>query len=446
MTNFPRPLPLEEQQALDAVAHRVVPLHRQLLNLGLILAAIIVPFVVTGKTPVLIMIGCLAFFIMFHEFAHFVVAKASGMKVTEFFIGFGPKLFSFRKGETEYGIKAIPAGGYVKIIGMSSTEQVADGDELRTYRRQRWYKRVATIVAGPASHFVMAFLLLIVIFGFSGRPELSSEIGIAEPGFPAATAGLKTGDRLVAIQGVPAENWNDVLASLDSIKTPVVELDVVGADGTTRSLSVTRKGEVNNGVNRWVLGIRPAPEVYITESLPTATRMASSTLVDYSGQTFSGVVRFFSPFHVGQLRQAGRVCPQQHCRDHASRTRESADVNHWYDPSWGSGGALGSHAFARDFGDHQPGARHVQLAADAAARWWSYRRGNVRVGCRQVPQDPPLRQHGPPHPDRGGLLRPADDVGAGRNVLRHRPPNLLAHLLGEAQHRVGGRGVLSYLS
>ena len=295
MTNFPRPLPLEEQQALDAVAHRVVPLHRQLLNLGLILAAIIVPFVVTGKTPVLIMIGCLAFFIMFHEFAHFVVAKASGMKVTEFFIGFGPKLFSFRKGETEYGIKAIPAGGYVKIIGMSSTEQVADGDELRTYRRQRWYKRVATIVAGPASHFVMAFLLLIVIFGFSGRPELSSEIGIAEPGFPAATAGLKTGDRLLAIQGVPAENWNDVLASLDSIKTPVVELDVVGADGTTRSLSVTRKGEVNNGVNRWVLGIRPAPEVYITESLPTATRMASSTLVDYSGQTFSGVVRFFSP-------------------------------------------------------------------------------------------------------------------------------------------------------
>lgn len=295
MTNFPRPLPLDEQKALETVKHRQVPLRRQLLNLALIIAAIVVPFVASGKSTILLMIGCLAFFIMFHEFGHFAVAKASGMKVTEFFIGFGPKLFSVRRGETEYGIKAIPAGGYVKIIGMSSTEQVADEDELRTYRRQRWYKRVATILAGPASHFLMAYLLLVVIFGFTGRRELTTQIGLAEPGFPAAAAGLASGDRVVGIQGVAAENWNDVLASLDSIKTPVVQLDIEAADGTRRTLSVTRKSEVTNGVKRWVLGIRPASQVYVTESVPTAMGMAGSTLVDYSGQTLSGVARFFSP-------------------------------------------------------------------------------------------------------------------------------------------------------
>jgi membrane-associated protease RseP (regulator of RpoE activity) len=295
MTNFPRPLPADEQKALEQIPRRQVPLQRQLINLALIMAAVVVPFVVTGNMPVLLMIGCLAFFIMFHEFAHFAVAKASGMKVTEFFIGFGPRLFSIRRGETEYGIKAIPAGGYVKIIGMSSTEEVDDADEQRTYRRQRWYKRVATILAGPASHFLMAFVLLVAIFGFTGTPMLSNEIGKAEPGFPAEAAGLRTGDRVTSIQGVPADDWEDVLVSLDSIKTPVVDLTVVGADGATRELAVTRKAEVNNGVTRWVLGIRPAKQVYVTESLPKSFSLAGSTLIDYSGQTVSGVTRFFSP-------------------------------------------------------------------------------------------------------------------------------------------------------
>jgi hypothetical protein len=137
VTNFPRAMSLEEQQAneLRAQRRRPIPLRRQLGNLALITAAIVIPFVVTHKLSVLLMIGCLAFFIMFHEFGHFVAAKASGMKVTEFFIGFGPRLFSFRIGETDYGIKAIPAGGYVKIIGMNAEEEVAPQDELRTYRR-----------------------------------------------------------------------------------------------------------------------------------------------------------------------------------------------------------------------------------------------------------------------------------------------------------------------
>ncbi len=89
--------------------------------------------------------------IMLHEAGHMVMAKRSGMKVTEFFVGFGPRIWSFRKGETEYGIKAIPQGGYVRIIGMSNVEEVDPEDEARTYRRASTSRKLKTILAGVVS-------------------------------------------------------------------------------------------------------------------------------------------------------------------------------------------------------------------------------------------------------------------------------------------------------
>ena len=91
------------------------------------------------------------------------MAKRNGMKVTEFFIGFGPRIWSFRRGETEYGVKVIPAGAYVKIIGMSNLEEVAPADEPRTYRPQSFGKRMPVVLAGPAMNFVLGFLLLVVV-------------------------------------------------------------------------------------------------------------------------------------------------------------------------------------------------------------------------------------------------------------------------------------------
>jgi membrane-associated protease RseP (regulator of RpoE activity) len=297
VTNFPRAMSLEEQQAneLRAQRRRPIPLRRQLGNLALITAAIVIPFVVTHKLSVLLMIGCLAFFIMFHEFGHFVAAKASGMKVTEFFIGFGPRLFSFRIGETDYGIKAIPAGGYVKIIGMNAEEEVAPQDELRTYRRQRWYKRVITILAGPATHFLMAFLLLVAIFGFSGRPQLSTTIGQVLPERSAAAAGLVVGDRVTKIQGVAVNDWFDVVHELDRVPSPRVDLEVVRADGTTKTITAVRRLEGEEGHQSLKVGIGPAPQIYVTEGLGTSVTMAGSTLGQYTKLTIGGIGRFFSP-------------------------------------------------------------------------------------------------------------------------------------------------------
>src|SRR5918996_2643656 len=101
--------------------------------------------------------------ILVHETGHFFAARAFGIKVEEFFLGFGPRLLSFRRGETEYGIKAIPAGGYVKIAGMNPFEEPAPEDRERVFTSKPKWQRAIVLVAGSATHFVLAFVTLVVI-------------------------------------------------------------------------------------------------------------------------------------------------------------------------------------------------------------------------------------------------------------------------------------------
>jgi len=144
----------------------------------------------------LVIVGALIVSIFLHEAGHFLAAKQAGMKVTEYFLGFGPKIVSFRRGETEYGIKAIPAGAYVRIIGMNDLEEVDPADEGRTYREKGYWARLRVVLAGPAMNFLIAFVLLLAVLVAYGQQAPSkwtvSDVG---SGTAAAAAGLKTGDR-----------------------------------------------------------------------------------------------------------------------------------------------------------------------------------------------------------------------------------------------------------
>ncbi len=137
--------------------------------------------------------------IILHEGGHFAIAKATGMRVERFFLFFGPTIWSFKRGETEYGIKAIPLGGYVKITGMNPEEDIPPEVVHRAYYRQPVWKRIAVIAAGPAVNIALAFLILFGI-AFSYQ-QGTNEIGSVESGSPAATAGIKPGERLVAVDG-----------------------------------------------------------------------------------------------------------------------------------------------------------------------------------------------------------------------------------------------------
>ncbi|HEY6551190.1 MAG TPA: site-2 protease family protein [Solirubrobacterales bacterium] len=146
---------------------------------------------------VLIFLGFSALIIL-HEAGHFFAAKATGMRVEKFFLFFGPKLASVKRGETEYGIAAIPAGGYVKISGMHPEDKLPPGEEHRGYYEQSVWKRIVVIGAGPAVNILLAFAILFVLA--LGASEPTQTVDEIVPGSPAATV-LKPGDRILAVDG-----------------------------------------------------------------------------------------------------------------------------------------------------------------------------------------------------------------------------------------------------
>lgn len=152
---------------------------------------------------VLALVG-FAFLVIAHEFGHFAVAKMTGMRVERFFLFFPPKLFSVRKGETEYGVGAIPAGGFVKITGMNPDEELPPEIAARGYYNQPVWKRIVTIAAGPAMNVVIAFVILLGLsFGATQAVGSGLEVGSVQEGSPASKQ-MRVGDRIISIDGVSA--------------------------------------------------------------------------------------------------------------------------------------------------------------------------------------------------------------------------------------------------
>jgi membrane-associated protease RseP (regulator of RpoE activity) len=190
---------------------------RDLARLVAVLAAGITAAALTGTIGTVAVVLALVAMIMLHELGHFVTAKRAGMKVTEYFLGFGPRLWSVRRGETEYGVKAIPAGGYVRIIGMTNLDEVDPADEPRSYRQQSFGRRLSVAVAGSVVHFILAFVLLWALLVFIGQPDTSKAVvggfsTLASGASPAEQAGFKKGDVIVSVDGRRVDGF-DSLAS-----------------------------------------------------------------------------------------------------------------------------------------------------------------------------------------------------------------------------------------
>ena len=177
--------------------------------------------------------------VMIHEAGHLIAAKAFGFKATKFFIGFGPPLWSFKKGETEYGLAAIPAGGFVKIVGMNPYEEVPEEDLPRSYPNKPAWQRAIVLVAGSATHWVVAFVILVIATMTIGFPtgEATNEVSVVETEVdgkpaPAAEAGLRPGDVIVEINGRQTSNWDETRAEIRAAEP-----------GTTMDVVVDRGGE-----------------------------------------------------------------------------------------------------------------------------------------------------------------------------------------------------------
>jgi len=149
-------------------------------------------------------------FVTAHEAGHFFAAKAVGMKATEFFFGFGPRIWSTKRGETEYGVKALPLGGYVRILGMNPLEEIAPEDMGRTYREKKFWEKSVVVLAGVGMNFLIAFLMFFGLIVANGTNEPIPEIESVVAGSPADEAGLMAGDRIVAVDSGQVESWEDL--------------------------------------------------------------------------------------------------------------------------------------------------------------------------------------------------------------------------------------------
>ena len=181
-----------------------------------------------GILGVLAFVVALLFSVMVHEAGHYLTAKKFHMRVTEFFLGFGKRIWSFQRGETEFGIKVIPAGGYCRISGMSVNEELPEADKHRAFYLASVPKRLIVLGAGSFLHFVLGFLILVVLLAGVGVTSVTKTIGEVVPcvlntstgvadskctstsvASPAKAAGLIAGDDVVAINGVESDNWYD---------------------------------------------------------------------------------------------------------------------------------------------------------------------------------------------------------------------------------------------
>lgn len=203
----------------------------QFVLLGLLLA--LLGWVAFTRIWLFVLIIAIVASVFLHEMGHFLMAKRNGMKVTEFFIGFGPRVWSFRRGETEYGLKLIPAGAYVRIIGMHGLEEIGENDEeSRTYRAQSYWRRMPVVLAGPVTNIVLGLVLLVVVFAGFGHPSPDKwKVDTVSAGSAAASAGLQPGDRILAFDGQSVGTFDDF--------TSVVRARA----GSTGELTIQRGGE-----------------------------------------------------------------------------------------------------------------------------------------------------------------------------------------------------------
>jgi membrane-associated protease RseP (regulator of RpoE activity) len=243
--------------------------------------------------------------IVIHEAAHFGVARAFGIKVNEFFVGFGPKLWSTMRGDTEVGVKAIPAGGYVKIAGMNPYETVAPEDLPRTFGAKPIWQRSLVIFAGPATHFALAFFFFATWLAFVGQPTESRPVFDVVPKVldgapgPAFDAGLRPGDEVIAVDDLERPTTQELIDYTQAHVGVPIEV-VVLRDGRRFAATVTPVLSEVDGVEIARLGVILG-QGRETESLVGAATGGVGLVWDNLVGTVQGVARIFGPGGIGRL-------------------------------------------------------------------------------------------------------------------------------------------------
>ena len=238
-------------------------------------------------------------FVTAHEAGHFLAAKATGMKATEFFFGFGPKIWSTKRGETEYGIKALPLGGYVRIIGMNPLEEVPPEDMGRTYREKKFWEKSVVVLAGVGTNFLIAFLLFAGILLTNGVSKVAPTVDrFATDGpSPGAQAGMMEGDTITAIGDHRVDTWEDATSALAEVG-PGPTTIVVDRGGESVALEVVLSENESIPGSGYIGFVPLSRDVDV--GLIEAVGMAGQTVGRGVQETFYSLYQMFRPSSLAQ--------------------------------------------------------------------------------------------------------------------------------------------------
>ncbi len=211
---------------------------------------------------ILVALLVLSVLIFFHELGHFTAARFFGVQVDVFSIGFGKKLYSKIIGKTEWSISAIPLGGYVKMKGQDDTDPTNISYDQDSYTAKKPWQRIIILLAGPFANFLMAFFLYLAI-SYMGVPKLLPYVDKITEDSPAFQAGLKTGDKILQINGVNVKYWEDIGKQINASEgklTMIIERDKHLKTLTLEPKVIEEKNIFGEKVTRRIIGITPMPK------------------------------------------------------------------------------------------------------------------------------------------------------------------------------------------
>lgn len=244
--------------------------------------------------------------VFLHELGHFVTARMTGMKVTQFFIGFGPRLWSFHRGETEYGVRLLPLGAFVKIIGMNNLDTVPPADEGLTYRQKSFPRRLLVITAGSLMHLLIAVVLFFGLFATKGEPAAApgAEVRLVSQGSAADAAGLREGDVILAVGDSTIGTDGDIGAAVRASApgdTVVVSFERDGVTQTASTTLGTNDDSTSEFVGSALLGVSSAGvSVWRDLSLGGAAVTSVTELFPTTWESTKGIVKVLNPVNIVQ--------------------------------------------------------------------------------------------------------------------------------------------------
>jgi len=221
------------------------------------------------STSIFAFVIVLGILVFFHEFGHFLVARLFGVGVERFSLGFGPKIFGKKIGDTDYCISAIPLGGFVKMVGEEPGAEVRPADISISFTHKHVFKRILIVAAGPFFNILLAMIIFFGMFQTYGTFILEPSVGEVKENSPASRGELKKGDRIVAINEIPIESWNDMAKSISESNGEKLVLHIQRNESiiiaNVKPELITTKNIFGEDIQRYVIGITSSGDGFSKE-------------------------------------------------------------------------------------------------------------------------------------------------------------------------------------